>query len=214
MPQELDETTDYRRLLSVLSAFGPLVDTTPSVATPWDPPEPRINLAKRVSFIFSRDGRMHSYMGLKGASVNLQSRASQAEDGATDYQKFLDVLSIFSEQDVRDEPGAADGPQVTLSNRGTFCFSPDGMIRGYVDSAEDKNVLVWARKAAPAAAQVTAEAMPAPVENAQPERLRMPGPQQTQQVPQQVPVANPDAGQQATATAPWSQQSERLKGQR
>lgn len=213
--QELDETTDYRRLLSVLAAFDPQqVDTTPSIATPWDAPEPRIKLANRVSFIFSLDGGIVGYMGLKGESVNLLPGDSPAADGESDYQKLLGVLSVFSEQDVRNDPNAAGGPRITLSKRGTFCFSPDGKIRGYFDSAEEKNVYVRPGGVAPRTTQATPEATPQPLENLEPQRLRMPGPQQAQQVPQQVPLANPDPGQQATAAAPWSQQSERSKTQR
>lgn len=200
---QLDETTDYARLLGVFAAFGPqVVDTTPSIATPWDEPEPRINLAKRVSFIFTRDGRIAAYMALRGESVNVLPTGFSRAGGATGYQILRDVLAVFSEQDVRDDPNAADGPRIILSSRATFCFSPDGSIRLYSDLANDKNAYVRPRADAPRAAQ----AKPAPAETTAPQRLRVPVPGQDQQrekVQQQIPVAKPEAGQQqSTAAAP------------
>jgi hypothetical protein len=208
---QLDETTDYARLLGVFAAFGPqVVDTTPSIATPWDQPEPRITLAKRVSFIFTRDGRIAAYMALRGESVNVLAAGLPADPsragGASGYHTLRDVLAIFSEQDVRNDPNAADGPRIILSSRSTFCFSPDGSIRLYSDLANDKNAYVKPSAAAPRAAQAAPQTAPAPAEKTAPERLRVPFPgqgQQREKVQQQIPLAKPEAGQQqSTAAAP------------
>ena len=119
-----DETTDYSRLLGVFAAFDPqAVDTTPSIATPWDEPEPRIKLAQRVAFIFTRDGRIGAYMALKGESVTLQPTSSSIASSASGYQTLRGVLSGFSEQDVRNDPNAPGGPQLSCraARRSAFC---------------------------------------------------------------------------------------------
>ena len=190
------ETTDYARLLGVFAAFDPqAVDTTPSIATPWDEPEPRIKLARRVAFIFTRDGRIGAYMALKGESVTLQPIGSSTASSVSGYQTLRGVLAGFSEQDVRNEPNAAGGPRIILSSRATFCFLPDGSIRLYSDLANDKNVFVRPRVAAPVAAQSLLQTAPAPAEKAAPERLRVSYPSQDQQ--------RDRTQQQSTAAAPW-----------
>jgi hypothetical protein len=207
---QLDETTDYARLLGVFAAFGPhVVDTTPSIATPWDEPEPRITLAQRVSFIFTRDGRIAGYMALRGESVNVAPAGSSSAGSASGYHTLRDVLAAFSDEDVRDDPNAADGPRMILSSRATFCFSHDGSIRLYSDLANDKNAYVRPRADAPRAAPAAPATKPAPAETTAPQRLRISFPGQDQQrekVQQQIPVAKPEPGQQqSTAAAPWQE---------
>jgi len=149
---QLDETTEYGKLLAILSVFGPQLDTTPSVlpVAPGRSPVsvPRLTLANRLRFIFDAGGRLSHYVGLKGESVNLLVDPSHLS-GQSDFMMMVDALSAFGKEDVLVSPQEPGGPRITLSGRGTFTFTPDGCLCAYVDGDGETFVDVWARPKLP-----------------------------------------------------------------
>jgi hypothetical protein len=184
---QFDETTDYGKLLAIFSALDPQqVDTTPS-APPFS--MPRLILAKRLNFIFLRDGRLASYAGLKGEGVNLVSDASRST-GKSDYYTMVDVLAPYTEGDVQADAQAEGGPRITLSGRSTFVFTLDGCLRGFIDGAQERSVHVIPVPPRP-------KQPDAPAQNAEPQRERMRMPARPQQ--------EEDVAASETPGTPWPQ---------